>query len=162
MMNKLVKPIFCILFILAIGRYSFGQVRVQVPVRRGYPINRVNGNHPGSKLEQVKENFIGKQLKLTPNESRAFWPIYRQSVQELTAVRILKRMNNSDKSVDGAEQIRKDLEYESQIVNIKKNYSRQFLRVLPASKVSELYKSERAFNDEMLNILNERSVRAGD
>ncbi|HWZ14421.1 MAG TPA: hypothetical protein VNW95_04215 [Mucilaginibacter sp.] len=162
MMNKLIRPIFCILFILAFGGYCFGQLPLRAPVRRGYPINRVNSNHPGSKLEQVKENFIGKQLKLTSNESRAFWPVYRQYVQEITAVRILKRMNNSDKSVDGAEQIRKDLDYESQIVSIRKQYSNQFLRILPPEKVSELFKSERAFNDELLKQLNERSVRAGD
>jgi hypothetical protein len=160
MMNKLIRPIFCILFILAFSHYSFGQVRV--PVRRGYPINRVSSNHPGSKLEQVKENFIGKQLKLTSGQSRSFWPVYRQYVQELTAVRILKRMNNSDKSVDGTEQIMKNLDYESQIVNIRKQYSYQFLRILPPEKVSELFKSESAFNDELLKQLNERSVRAGD
>lgn len=162
MMNKLIRPIFCILFILAFGNYSFGQLRLREPVRRGYPINRVNVSHPGNKLEQVKENFIGKQLKLTSNESRAFWPVYRQYVQEMTAVRILKRMNNSDKSVDGTEQIRKDLDYESQIVNIRKQYSYQFLKIIPPEKVSELFKSERAFNDELLKQLNERSVRAGD
>ena len=169
-MNKLLKPIFCILFMLACT-CSFAQLRVRVPVRRGYPLNRMPQQSPGNrvtqsnsgrKLEQVKETFIGQQLKLTPQESSAFWPLYRQYVQQLTAVRILKRMNNSDKSVDGTEQIRKDLDYESEIVVIKKQYSQQFLRILPPEKVSELYKSERQFNDEALRILSEKSIRAGD
>jgi hypothetical protein len=168
-MNKLLKPIFCILLLLACT-CGFAQVRMRVPVRRGYPLNRmpqqtpnrVIQTGPGRKLEQVKETFIGQQLKLTPQESAAFWPLYRQYVQQLTAVRILKRMNNSDKSVDGTEQIRKDLEYESQLVAIKKQYSQQFLRILPPEKVSELYKSERQFNDEALRILSEKSIRAGD
>jgi uncharacterized FlaG/YvyC family protein len=163
MMSKLARPVFCILFVLVLGGYSFGQVRMRVPVRRGYPLNRpANQRRPGSKLEQVKESFISKQLKLTPQESSAFWPLYREYVQKLTAVRILKRMNNSDKSVDGTEQIRKDLDYESQIVAIKKQYSNQFLRILPPEKVSELYKSERQFNDDALRILSEKSIRAGD
>jgi hypothetical protein len=170
MMNKLLKPIFCILFLLACT-CGIAQVRMRMPVRRGYPLNRmprqnprnrVTQSNPGRKLEQVKETFIGQQLKLTPQESAAFWPLYRQYVQQLTAVRILKRMNNSDRSVDGTEQIRKDLDYESQIVAIKKQYSQQFLRILPPEKVSELYKSERQFNDEALRILSERSIRAGD
>ncbi len=150
------------LFILATTQWSFAQIRMRAPVRRGYPINRLNNNRPIGKVEQVKEEFIGKQLKLTADESRAFWPIYRQYTQELTAVRIMKRMNNSNKSVDGTEQIKKDLDYESQIVNIKKQYSYQFLKILPPEKVSELFKSERAFTDELLKQLNERSVRAGD
>jgi len=160
-MSKLARPVFCILFLCMLGSNSFGQVRVRIPVRRGYPLNRP-ANQPISKLEQIKETFISKQLKLTPRESSAFWPLYREYVQKLTAVRILKRMNNSDKSVDGTEQIRKDLDYESQIVAIKKQYSNQFLRVLPPEKVSELYKSERQFNDEALRILSEKSIRAGD
>ena len=167
MMNKLLKPIFCILFML-VCTCGFAQVRMRVPVRRGYPLNRmpqqnrVTVSSPVSKLERVKETFIGQQLKLTPQEAAAFWPVYRQYTQHLTAVRILKRMNNSDKSVDGTEQIRKDLDYESQIVNIKRQYSQQFLRILPPQKVSELYKSERQFNDEALRILSEKSIRAGD
>ena len=32
----------------------------------------------------------------------------------------------------------------------------------PPEKVSELYKSEREFNDEVLKQLSERSVKAGD
>lgn len=161
-MSKLARPVFCILFVLVLGGYSFGQVRVRMPVRRGYPLNRPVNRAPVGKLEQVKENYIGKQLKLTPQESSAFWPLYREYVQKLTAVRILKRMNNSDKSVDGTEQIKRDLDYESQIVAIKKQYSNEFLRVLPPEKVSELYKSERQFNDEALRILSEKSIRAGD
>jgi uncharacterized FlaG/YvyC family protein len=161
--NKLTKPIFCILFALTISYYSFGQANLRPTVRRGFPINRgVNQQSPGRKVEQLKETYIGKQLKLTSAESRAFWPIYRDYVEKLTAVRILKRINNSDKSVDGTEQIRKDLEYESQIVAIKKQYSQEFLRVLPPEKVSEIYKSERQFNDEALRILSEKSIRAGD
>ena len=168
-MNKLLKPIFCILFLLACT-CGFAQLRARVPVRRGYPLNRmpqqvpvyrVPQSTPGRRLEQVKESYIGKQLKLTPEESSAFWPVYRQYVQQLTAVRILKRMNNSDKSVDGTEQIRKDLDYESQIVAIKKQYSQQFLRILPPEKVSELYKSERQFNDEALRILSEEHSCGG-
>ncbi|MDP9046679.1 MAG: hypothetical protein M3N14_00995 [Bacteroidota bacterium] len=159
----MIKYISCILFVLFFGQYSFGQARLRAPVRRGYPLNRVNQSRPGGKLEQVKETFIGKQLKLSSNESRTFWPVYRQYIQELTAVRILKRINNSDKSIDKTEQITKDLDYDSQMVSIKRQYNSQFLKILPPEKVSELYKSERAFVDEMLNNLNERSgVRAGD
>lgn len=162
MISKSARPVFCILFALVLGSYSFGQVQVRMPVRRGYPLNRPMNRAPVGKLEQVKESFISKQLRLTPQESSAFWPLYREYVQKLTAVRILKRMNNSDKSVDGTEQIRKDLDYESQIVAIKKQYSYQFLRIIPPEKLSELYKSERQFNDEALRILSEKSIRAGD
>jgi len=161
-MTKLLKPVFGILFILAFSYSGFAQRRVQIPVRRGFPINRARQTGPGKKLEVVKENFIGRQLKLTPEQSRAFWPLYRQYVQELTAIRILKRINNSEASTDGTVQIDKELAYEAQLVDIRKHYRDEFLKILPPEKVSELYKSEREFNDEMLKQLSERSVRAGD
>jgi len=161
-MNKLIKPVFGILFILAFGYSSFGQLRVQPPVRRGFPINRARQPNAGKRLELVKENFLNRQLKLTSEQSRAFWPLYRQYVQELTAIRILKRLNNTDASADGTVQIDKELAYEAQLVDIRKHYRDEFLKILPPEKVSELYKSERQFNDEMLKQLSERSVRAGD
>jgi hypothetical protein len=161
-MNKLIKPVFGILFILAFSYSSFGQRRMQMPVRRGFPINRTVQPNPGRKLELVKESFISRQLKLTPEQSKAFWPLYRQYVQELTAIRILKRLNNTDASADGTVQIDKELAYEAQMVDVRKHYRDEFLKILPPEKVSELYKSEREFNDEMLKQLSERSVRAGD
>ncbi len=161
-MNKLIKPVLGMLLLLAFTYSGFSQRRMQVPVRRGYPINRAGRAGPGKKIELVKEAFIGQQLKLTPDQSKAFWPMYRQYVQELTAIRILKRMNNTNASEDGTVQIDKELAYEAQLVDVRKHYRDEFLKILPPEKVSELYKSEREFNDEMLKQLSERSVRAGD
>jgi len=168
-MNKLIKPIFCILFVLAFSYKSFGQRRVRMPVDRfDRPMRMPNERlinrqpNPGRRMELVKEGYIGLRLKLTPDEARAFWPLYRQYVQEQTAVRILKRENNSTNSPDGTQQIDNELKYETELVNIRKHYRDEFLKILPPEKVSELYKSEREFNDEVLKQLSERSVRAGD
>ncbi|HEY4322809.1 MAG TPA: hypothetical protein VGN20_02455 [Mucilaginibacter sp.] len=163
-MNKLLKPILGILFIVVFSYTSFAQVRYRtpVPVQHGVPLNKLNRPTPGRKIERVKETYIGKQLNLTPEQSKAFWPLYRQYVEDQTAVRILKRQNNSTASPDGTQQIDKELEYEQQLVEIRKHYRDEFLKILPPEKVSELYKSERQFNDEMLNILKERTIRGGN
>ena len=182
-MSKLVKPIFCILFVLAFSYKSFGQRHVQsvpvpvprygpppgpppgrvpVQVQRNYPLNRQRWQGPGTKIEVVKEGYIGIRLRLTPDEARAFWPLYHQYVQEQTAVRIAKRLNNSKESPDGIQQTDKELEYETDLVNIKKRYQSEFLRILPPAKVSELYKSEREFNDEVLRQLSERNGKTGN
>lgn len=161
-MRKLAKPIVGILFlIIASCFHSLGQMRMRVaPFHR--PMQRMERIPPtGRKIEIVKENFIAKRLVLTPQESRAFWPLYRQYTQDLTAVRIAKRLNNSSSTTDGTEQIDKDLAYETELLNIKKHYRDEFLKVLPPEKVSELYKSEREFTDEMLKQLSERNARSG-
>src|ERR1700710_1735146 len=130
-MNKMIKPVFCILFLLAVSYNSFGQRRVRVPVRRPYPIARVTKQNPGKRIELVKEAFIGRQLNLTSEQSKAFWPLYRQYVQDQTAIRILKRQNNSNNSPDGTVQIDKELAYEQQLVEIRKHYRDEFLKILP-------------------------------
>jgi len=70
----------------------------------------------------------------------------------------LKRLNNTDAQVNGTEQVDKDLYYETQIVNIKQRFKNAFLKILPPEKVSELYKSEREFNDELVRSLSERNT----
>jgi hypothetical protein len=191
-MNKLIKPIICILFITALSYKCLAQQPVQVqrgaPInqrripmnQRGFPmypqrgaiyhrgvpvypqpgpLNRGYMTNPGMRVERVKEAYIGQQLRLTPVEGSAFWPLYRQYVQDQTAVRILKRQNSSTNSPGGTQQIDRELEYEQQLVEIRKHYTDEFLKILPPQKVSLLYKSELQFNDEMLNILKERTVR---
>ena len=154
---KLIKPVFSILFILAFAHTSFGQ-RARVPIRRMLierPVQKINKPAPGRRMEIAKENYIGLRLRFTPDEAKAFWPLYRQYVQDQTAVRILKRQNNSTASPNGPDQIDRELQYETELVNIRKHYRDEFLKILPPEKVSELYKSELDFNDEAIRILSE-------
>lgn len=155
-MNKLVKPFTCLFFVAVFSLNGFGQ-RLRI-VQRNNAIDRMNRPNQGRRLQLVKEGFISRQLKLNPDESKAFWPLYHQYVQDITNVRILKRLNNSNASANGTEQIDKELTYETEMVNIRKHYKDEFLKVLPPEKVSQLYKSERQFNDEVLRQLSERSA----
>lgn len=158
-MNKLLKFFICALFIVMLGFAGFGQVRMLMPVRRYPPMNRGLRQNPVRRVELVKEGYISVRLKLTADEGRAFWPLYRQYVQDQTAIRILKRQNNSNSSIDGTVQINNEIAYEQQLVEVRKHYRDEFLKILPPEKVSELYKSEREFNDEVLKQLTERTVQ---
>lgn len=161
------------MIITAFGFNSYGQRRVIVPVRpyttqpphyqqqNSRPRNVVKSGGR-KRIQVVKENFIAQRLNLTSQEAKAFWPMYRKYNQELTAVKILKRENNSNSTADGAQQVDTDLKLETQLVDIKKRYRDEFYKILTPEKVSILYKSEKEFNDEAFRILTERSVRAGD
>ena len=162
MMTKLIRFVFFILFTLTLSHNGFGQLRMRMSVQRR-PIERMERvPAPARRVELVKEGFISKRLDLTAEQSKAFWPLYRRYVQDLTAVRIAKRLNNSSSTTDGTEQIDKELAYETEMVNIRKHYRDEFLKILPPEKVSELYKSEREFNDEIVKQLGERSAHPGD
>lgn len=149
-----------LLFLLVIGCAAFGQGRPRVIVRRppNYEQRVIRQQQNGvNKIEAVRENYIGQRLRLTPDESQKFWPVYRRYQDALKEVRRKKRLNNSSAQVNGSEQIQKELFYESELVNIRKFYTEEFLKILPPDKVSEMFKSERAFTDELINILHERS-----
>jgi hypothetical protein len=166
-MGKLIRIVLGTLIIMTVSYMSFGQRRGLVPVQRFSPVQRpttgsVRHQNSGKRMQVVKEGFLSQRLSLTSKEAKAFWPLYRKYSEELTAVKILKRINNSNATADGAQQVDLDLRYETQMVDIKKHYRDEFYKILPPEKVSILYKSEREFNDEALRILSERSVRAGD
>lgn len=153
---------------MAFSLSSYSQQRVVAPYQKDTPgyiqpyLPKAKGQrvYQGRRIEQIKELYIARKLNLSPRQSKAFWPLYRQYIREQTAVRILKRENNSANSPNGTEQIDKELQYETELVNIRKHYRDEFLRILTPAQLSELYKSERAFNDEAVRILGERMRRS--
>ncbi|OOQ58200.1 hypothetical protein [Mucilaginibacter pedocola] len=163
-MSKLFRYIFIVLFIAATAGY---EVSAQIPTNSLVPTNGVKRNlQPGGnkglgkKIEAARDKFLSQQLDLTDDEADKFWPLYHQYQEELKAVRILKRINST--SASGSAQIDKELYYDNQMLTIKKKYLDEFLKIIPSSKISILYKSERAFNDEVIKQLSERSIRAGN
>ena len=159
-MYKLARNISFLLLLLVIGYDSLGQLR---PVRRppNYQQRLIRGQAV-QRVEIVKENYIGRRLNLTTEEGARFWPVYRRYQEAITAVRIKKRLNNTSATTDGAQQIRDELYYEEELVNIRKYYTDEFLKIVPPAKVSEMFKAEREFTDELIKQLRERrQVAAG-
>lgn len=161
-MGRLLK---IIVFVLAMVNYqivSYGQRRVIIPPRERLSNERVQIRqqpNPGRKLLVVKELFIAKRLNLSSEQGKAFWPLYRQYEGELISVRIKMRQNTSSASTNGTEQIDKEIALGQQLIEIRKHYRDEFLKILPPEKVSEIYKSEREFNDELVKQLSERKNR---
>jgi hypothetical protein len=161
-MNKLLKYIF-VLFILSIGCKTYAQVIV-----RDYPnmhrrppeyINRYNRpDNSQTRVEMIKERFIAQQLQLNQEQVRKFFPLYHEYQQELFNIRKLKRINDTN-SANGTDQINKDLAYDADMVAVRRKFNDAFLRILPPEKVSQLYKCERQFNDELVRQLSERNGR---
>jgi len=159
-MNKLLKHIFALLFVVCTGYQSYAQYYpgpryVPVPPPGSRIVVRQTG--PEYRVLNVKERFIKKQLRLNPDQAKKFFPLYHEYQMELFNMQRLKRLNNSSVQPDGTAQVNKDLYYETQIINIKQRFKDAFLKILPPEKVSELYKSEREFNDELVRSLSERN-----
>ncbi|MFI5161591.1 MAG: hypothetical protein ACHQHN_09960 [Sphingobacteriales bacterium] len=156
-MYKLARHIFTLLLVLGFSYTSFGQLR---PVRPGFrrpPNFEQRVIRRQNKIEQVREVYIGRRLKMTSDEATRFWPVYRQYQDALTVVRQEQTRNISKNQPDGAEQVQNELRYEAEIVKIRQHYTDEFLKILPSPKVSELLKAEKEFRDELIRQLRERS-----
>ncbi|HTD42314.1 MAG TPA: hypothetical protein VK671_16905 [Mucilaginibacter sp.] len=97
---------------------------------------------------------------MTGDQGQKFWPVFRRYRAALKEILIKKRQNNSPDQPNGADQINRELFYESELVNTRKYYTDEFLKILPPEKVSLIFKSERDFNDELIKQLSERSEAA--
>ena len=158
-MNKLVRYIYFLLFILGVAFNADGQMRpYRMPERRPF-FDRPKNTNPEHRVLTVKVNYLKNRLNLPSGQAEKFFPLYQEYQQELFNVRKLKRQNNLN-AADGTDQINKELLYENEIVQIKIKFNNAFLKVLPPDKVSELYKSEREFNDELVRQLSERGGQA--
>jgi hypothetical protein len=148
-MNRLLKYIIVIVLVVA-GIEGFSQPPTS------FRNNRSGMSSPLKKVEMAKEKYVDRQLDLSDDEAAKFWPVYRQYTQETNKVRRLKRQNMlSNRSPDQTE---KDIYYEQQLVDIKRRYNQEFLKILPPEKVSKIYRSEREFTDELIKIYGERGT----
>lgn len=159
-MYKLAKHIFILFLLLGICSKSFGQI-VRPLLRR--PPNfqerviRRQQNGGVNRIEEVREEYINKRLNMTPDQGQKFWPVYRRYRQALREILQKKRLNNSADQPNGTEQINRELYYESELVNTRKYYTDEFLKILMPEKVSLIFKSEREFNDELIKNITERT-----
>lgn len=171
-MTKLYKYVLGIILLSSVSYAGYAQnLRATQQQRRVQPkslvpATAVKNAQPQNlglrKIQVVKEAFLKNELSLTKEQDAHFWPLYRQYQSELYEVRRLKRLNNSDAQANGAEQVKKDLDYDAQLVEIRKRYNEEFLKVLPSEKVSQLLKSEREFNDELVRKLHEQNPNKQD
>lgn len=101
------------------------------------------------KFQADLEQFITNEANLTPEESKKFFPLYREMQQKQRTV--FKQMKDLgvNKPADEAackKALEKRDELELEQKRIQQNYHKQFLNVLPASKVYDVIKAENHFH----------------
>jgi hypothetical protein len=160
-MTNGVRNIFIAVLALAmcIETFAQGGGGYPLPYRRAAPssFSKPNTRFMGNnKLPAIKKAYINQQMSLTSEEAERFWPVYDRYQTELENVFRERRQNNQN-SANDLDQLNKDLYYEQKLVQIRKKYRDEFLRILPADKVAKLYQSEREFKNELIRHLREHS-----
>jgi len=121
-------------------------------------------NQNREKLRSQRIAFITNRLELTPEEAKAFWPVYdeyeskRQEIVKLYHQQKMSGHDNPDQLTDKeALEIADSQLIEAQkLLDLRKEYHNKFKQVLPAKKILKLYDSEREFQKMLLDRLRDK------
>lgn len=113
-----------------------------------------------NEFEAQKVAFFTQKLDLTPAEAAAFWPLYNEMEKkvrgkERTMREIFYQMGKvKDPTEAQSQKVVKDmLALEQGMLDIKKDYYQQMMKVVSASKVYKLDWVERKFHKQLLEKL---------
>jgi len=117
------------------------------------------------KIEAQRIAFITKELELTPDEAKAFWPVYNEyDVKRHELRKTFKDANDIHKpeieklSEKEASQMLDNQIIEAQkLLDLRKEYHSKFKSVLPAIKVLKLYDAEREFQKMLIDRLRQHN-----
>lgn len=122
-------------------------------------MSQTNGQNRGPKpfdprkFEIELEQFIATETCLTPQESAAFFPLYREMRKKQMAYFVDDlRFTHLDITNDKAceEAIRNRDSNEIRMKEIQQTYHDKFLRILPAGRVFSIIKAEEKFHRQLM------------
>jgi len=105
-------------------------------------------------MAQERKLVIAGELVLTPEESKAFWPLYNEYQEETrkigdARVALITEFAENYSSADDefAERMLKEsLDIETRQLKLRKKYLKRFKQVLPTLKVAKFYQVENKLN----------------
>lgn len=104
------------------------------------PVMAQPPGHPGQKpppnVEALKVAYLTRQLELTPDEAKKFWPVHDAYMGEIE--KLLRE--NRDKKGD-------ELEMEEKLLGIRKKYKPDFVKAVGEEKFNKMLRAEREFRD---------------
>jgi TolA-binding protein len=117
---------------------------------------RQGGMQPDARREAIESRkiaYITKQLSLTAEEAREFWPVYNEyneKVEELSDIFREQREQLPDVAEMNEEEATKfvmdDLERFETAAALRREYTEKMLRVLSVQKIAMLFEAEKSFN----------------
>jgi hypothetical protein len=120
---------------------------------------------PEGRLQEIKAQktaFLTQRMDLTPEEAQKFWPVYNQFDKEIEANRkemreIRKEMKDTGMSdADATKSLDRMLAALQKELDIRKQYTVEFKKVIGASKTLRMFKAEKDFNRELLKRIRDR------
>jgi len=110
------------------------------------------------KIKAEKISFFTSKMDLTPAEAQAFWPVYNELEKKRfdiqRQIHDFERMTDEDYAkLSEAEILKMTNNYIDSFekeANLRKEYHKQFLKILPQKKVLMMYRTENEFRGHMI------------
>ena len=118
------------------------------------------GDHPMmQRIHAAKMAYITDRLQLTAEQAVVFTPLYNEYEKEYMAIRMSFRTKYKDAHPNDDRQTRRhaiddDLDYQEQIIELKRKYNDRFAKAISPKQVSDLYQAEREFKQKLMQKLD--------
>lgn len=113
------------------------------------------------KLTSARIAYISQHVKLTPDQAQLFWPLFNEySDRKKEIKQLIKKLKIDNNTPAATEQdlvadIKKLQNYKQQELNLEKEYTDKFLKVIGVRQYLELLKAEKEFKILLLKKLQE-------
>ena len=114
------------------------------------------------RIKNLQIAYISDKLGLTPDQAQKFWPVYNEFAgkrnelrKELITARKEVRTDNPDPKKQ-EELVKLGLSIKQRELNLENEYSGKLLQVITAQQILNLRKSERDFQQMIINQLQQR------
>lgn len=114
------------------------------------------------RIESLRIAYLSERLQLTPDEAKAFWPVYNKLETEMKELRKKYRMMDEEEEIEtmseeeAGKKLNELLAFKEAQLNLTKKYQTELKKVIPARKVLLLYRAEEDFKRELLKRIRER------
>lgn len=113
------------------------------------------------RVQAAKVDYLTERLALTAEQAERFWPVYHQYEAEIRLInkegRQARRAGRTTDMTDA--EIKRSLDemrqWQEARIAAQRKYEPQFLRVVSARQVADLYTAEREFNALLLKRLRD-------
>lgn len=115
-------------------------------------------------VEAYRIAYFTKELALTPEEAKVFWPVYNNYQTEMQNARKERKQtvmagktnaaNLTDQQIEAM--VDNEIVFKQNMLNIEKKYNEKFKQVLPIAKVAKLYQAQEGFKRELVRKIQER------
>lgn len=124
----------------------------------------MNEKERDEKIDKLKIAFITDELELTSEEAEKFWPIYNELEGKLKELRkanrkIQKEIDENYETLtneDAKKKLETILENDKKEIDLRKEYSEKFSKVIGDKRTLKLLSLEHEFKRELLERLKEQ------